>query len=205
MTDERKATEVILTMENLLKEILGHIKNIDLKYSLLIKKIEKIDMKQPLPEVEVVFPDYQPTQQAASKFGSNSDLKSKIQLALEEAQRDTEQSDQLTVETHQNGKRRNLRVQGDSQIRQIPVQQRITYEDGKNIYMASVEISDIDGNLVKKTNTNQVGKWQVPLSPGDYEVNVTKAGTAIKPKVELCYKINIPNQDSTVELETRKV
>jgi len=204
VADERKATDVLLEIESKVNETIAIVRNTDLKIAIILDKLNKqLLIKQPNDTSNISFPTYQPT--TTSPFDAAPDLKAKLQFALEEAQRDEQLASKPTVDTHQEGKRRNLRFHGDVQSRQIPVQQRILYADGKNVYMANVDILDIENKLVKQTKTNQVGKWLASLSPGDYQVNVFKAGTQLKPKVELSYRVTIPNQDSTVELETRKV
>lgn len=205
MVEDRKATDVILGIEKKVDEILSYVKNIDFKYNLILGKLsEKTAPSPPSSVGEVTFPSFAPAPAAPSPFKASPDLKEKLRKAMEQAEDDA-LSDVPEVATQLEGKRRNLRQHGQTQMRQIPVEQRIVYADGKNVYMASVNISQIDGTLVTKTNTNQTGKWIAALPPGDYHVKVTKAGTQVKPKVELEYQVTVPNQDSRVELDQRKV
>lgn len=204
---ERKATDVLIDVETKVNELLAYVKNIDLKMAILLDKLNSFTAETPKKQVhvetpDVEFPPYQPS--APSPFTSTPDMKRKLQMALEQAQ-ESELADEITAEVKQSGKRRNLRFHGESQSRQIPVQQRIVYSDGKNVYMANVEIFDSNNKLVNKTTTDQVGKWKIPLPPGKYTISVSKAGTPLKPKVELRYEETVPEQDSTVELETRKM
>lgn len=216
MTEEKKVTEVIQEIKSEVSEILNHIKNMDFKYTLLLDRLNKLITSQTVPSkilpqqsisvdnAEMIFPEYHPPAQK-SPFEQTTNLKSKIQLALEQAQKEQDESEQLSVEKHQDGKRRNLRQHAETQIRQIPTQQRITYSDGKPVFMAGVEIYDVNQNLVKQTKTNQVGKWLAPLAPGEYLVKINKGSGPLKPKVELSYRVAIPNQDSTVDLGTKMV
>ena len=220
MVEEKKATEVIQEIKNGVDEILAYIRNMDLKYTLMLDRLNKLSMpstsvaaspqmplqqstkQQPTVESsEIDFPEYN----VPEKTQVATNLKSKLQLALEQAEKDQEDSDELSVDNNQSGKRRNLRQHAESQARQIPTQQRMTYADGKPIFMASVDIFDSGQRLIKQTKTNQVGKWLAPLSPGEYSVTVTKGGNSLKPKVELSYQVTIPNQDSTVDLGTKVV
>lgn len=213
MAEEKKATEVIQEIKAEVGEILAYIRNMDLKYTLLLDRLNKLTSNKPQPqppaikvtaEEEVTFPEYKP---AAKKpvFEQDPNLKSKIQLALEQAQKEQDESDQPVAETYQEGKRRNLRQHSENQVRQIPTQQRICFADGKPAFNASVDIFDTQQNLVKQTKTNQVGKWLAALSPGEYLVKVMKGSSPLKPKVELSYSVVIPNQDSTVDLGTKTV
>lgn len=218
MTEEKKATDIIQDTNTKVTEILGYIKNLDYKYSLILERLNKLTTKSetavvssipvaaPLSKItieapEITFPEYKPPP-ASPK---TSDLKSKLQLALEQAQQDQEEEDKLSVVTQQDGKKRTLRQHAENQTRQIPVQQRISFSDGKPVYMATVEIYDPKHDLLKQTKTNQVGKWLSSLAPGDYHIRVTKSAGPLKAKVELEYQVTIPNQDATVDLGTKTV
>lgn len=208
MVEEKKITEIIQEIKSEVTEVLAYIKNINFKYDLILDRLNKLvagaTSKSIAPSIptevetsELIFPEYQ------SPFENTSNLKSKIQLALEQAQKDQELEDQVSKEIHQDGKRRNLRQHAESQMRQIPTQQRIIYPDQKPVYMANVEIFDINSKLVKQTKTNQVGKWLASLASGEYQIKISKAGGPLKPKVEMEYRILIPNQDSAVDLGTK--
>lgn len=216
MAEEKTVTEVIQEIKNEVDEILAYVRNMDLKYTLILDRLNKLTSSATPPIVapvapklptvdaaEITFPEYQPPAKPTTSQSTN--LKSKLQLALEQAEKDEQDSEQLSVETHQDGKRRNLRQHAETQTRQIPAQQRIAYSDGKPVFMASVEILDANQNTVKQTKTNQVGKWLAPLMPGEYTVKVSKGSSALKPKVELSYRVTIPNQDSAVDLGTKTV
>lgn len=57
----------------------------------------------------------------------------------------------------------------------IPVSQRITDQQGKDLFMADVIITDLDTNeIVSKTKTTAIGKWTAYLPIGNYSVHITK-------------------------------
>lgn len=205
MTEEKKVTEIIQEIKIEVAEILAYIRNMDLKYTLILDRLNKLTSSPITPSnsvklesPEIIFPEHNPV--------VKSNLKSKLQSALEQAQRDQEDEDQIIVATQQDGKRRNLRQHAENQNRQIPTHQRIVYSDNKPVYMANVEIIDVvTQNLVKQTKTNQTGKWLAPLVPGEYQIKVSKGSNSLKSKVELDYRVTIPNQDSTVDLGTKTV
>jgi len=57
---------------------------------------------------------------------------------------------------------------------QVPVTQVVYTKEGKPVSLASVEITDPSGKVVNKSRTNNVGRWQVLLAPGDYTVHVLR-------------------------------
>lgn len=200
--EEKKITEVIQEIKTEVSEILAFIKNMDFKYTLLLDRFNKLVTQvtqkevvipnkiQPVHDSEITFPEYQSVQKK-TVLEQTPSLKSKIKLALEQARQDQ-------PELSKNSNSQYL----ETQIRQIPTQQRINYSDGKPVFMATVEIFDSNQNLVKQTKTNQVGKWLASLGTGEYIVKVTKGNSPLKPKVVLNYRISIPNQDSIVDLGT---
>ncbi len=206
MAEEKKVTEIIQEIKSDVTEILGYVRDMDFKYNLLLDRINKLSTPSVkiTAEEEITFPEYKSTPKK-SVFEQDPNLKSKIQLALDQAQKDQDESNLPVIETHQEGRRRNLRQHAENQSRQIPVQQRICFPDNKPVFMASVDIFDVQQNLVKQTKTNQVGKWLASLSPGTYLIKVAKGSSPLKPKVELSYTVMIPNQDSTVDLGVKTV
>lgn len=192
----KKATDILLDLDKKVDEILLYLRNTDLKVALILNKLN-LSSSAPEPINPAPIKQVNNTTKAVSKFAVPSDLKQKLQTAIEEAKRDTFKSDEVTFhevkeKTH------------PDQIRQIPVQQRIVFADGKSVYMATVIIYQ-NGEFVKQTKTNQMGKWITTLPSGKYQVKISKSGTQIKPKVELDYFVEIPNQDSAVQLNERIV
>lgn len=224
MTEERKATDILLSIEADVKEILGYVRNSDLKDKIILERLRLLTetklQSAPKPNLfgfvekedphtgepffvrEPKTPDAQPK---PSVFESTP-LKDKIRKAMEEASKaqDDVQFTELSAETTQSGKRRGTRVQTNAE-KQISVQQRVVDAESKNIFMAKVEIFDESNTPVKQTKTNQAGKWFAQLLPGNYQVVLSKAGTATKPAISITYDVEVPDQDSNFELQTRKV
>lgn len=211
MSDDRKATDILLIIESDVKEILAYVRNNDLNYRLILERLRLLSegaSKAPLAisPPSLVSGDTKPVPLSAGPFIQSSDLKEKIRKAMEEAslQDDNVKFQDLEVENSQSGKRRGTRVQINAE-KQVSVQQKIVDSDGKNVFMAKVEIFDEQGNLAKQTKTNQTGKWLAQLLPGRYSVTITKAGTATKSPVESTYSVLIPVQETNCELDTKKV
>lgn len=84
----------------------------------------------------------------------------------------------------------------------IPVGQRVTDNNGKDLFMADVVITDLETNdIVTKVKTNAVGKWQAYLSVGKYSVHISKI---VDPntlhKIESLQEIDINPQAKSLQL-----
>lgn len=77
--------------------------------------------------------------------------------------------------------------------KKIPIIQRITDQNGKDLFMAEVVLSDNNKKLLGKFKTNAAGKWQAHLKPGKYFVKVSKTNTVDKTLLEMDQEINIPS------------
>ena len=84
---------------------------------------------------------------------------------------------------------------------QIPVSQRCVDRNGKSIFLASVEVMDIEtGQEIFKTRTSATGKWAAPLSIGNYRVYIRKAGSSIKDKLESVQDVRVDGSRTPMEL-----
>jgi len=204
--DNRKATDILLNIESHTNEILAYIRNLDLKYNILLDKVNKIT-NMPTASVVEEFPEFKQTSIKEEKplrsglvqlpkgnpspFQPAPDLKAKLQAAMKEA-------------AEQNNKQVSTQIPTSTRV--IPTYQKVAYEDGKAVYMAGVEIYGSDGVLIKKSTTDQVGKWKEALLPGEYLIKVNKSGNNKRPQVNMEYKINIPiAQTAPLDLGTKTV
>ena len=84
---------------------------------------------------------------------------------------------------------------------QIPVQQRIVDKNGKSIFMADVEITDLSTSMpIFKTRTSGTGKWMAALSVGAYQVKIGKRASNTKEKLEATQDIQVDGSQSPLEL-----
>lgn len=86
---------------------------------------------------------------------------------------------------------------------QIPTIQRIVDKNGKSIFLADVEITDLStGQLFFKTRTNGNGKWMASLMVGAYQVKISKRGleSTNKAKIEALQDIQVDGSQSPLEL-----
>lgn len=84
--------------------------------------------------------------------------------------------------------------------KKVPVMQRVSDHTGKDIYMATVVITDESGHEIHKTKTNAVGKWQAQLKPAPYNIKITKTDTATKKVLETIQKITVNNSNTMITL-----
>ena len=187
----RTVSEVIVSVESKLDHIMDFIKNQDMNIKILLNRIslleKSIKLKTPeekvKPKIEAVLPTEDPV-----KTSQMPGLKPGITLGKKVTPKQETFVD----------------VSGTSN-KKIPVQQKIIYNDGKNLSLANVEIFDINGNLIKKIRTGSIGKWNASLEPGQYSVMVSKRGANAKLNVETSYEVSIPPSNAPVELDVHKL
>lgn len=84
----------------------------------------------------------------------------------------------------------------------IPVQQRVVDRNGKSIFLADVEIFDLNTNQsIYKTRTNGTGKWAASLSVGNYHVVIQKRESLTKERVKIEQDISVDGTTSLLELQ----
>lgn len=85
----------------------------------------------------------------------------------------------------------------------VPVVQRVVNGDGKSIFLADVEVTDMSTSQpVAKTRTNGTGKWMASLGAGAYRVTIRKKGTANVAAMEAIQDIQVTGQESPLTLQT---
>lgn len=88
-----------------------------------------------------------------------------------------------------------------TEVNKIPLLQRVVDKNSKSIFLADVEIINLNTNeKVTKTRTNGAGKWGASLAPGQYRVIISKRDTETKEKIESCQDINVDGQMSPMNL-----
>ncbi len=183
---ERKATDVLLDLEKKVDLILGYLKTIDLNNKLILNKLNK------------------KAKSAAITVESTSVALPKVEAFLDP---------QVLVNLEKRSKEESLTFPTVSEsnltekpiiTKKVSVNQKVLYPDDKGVILANVEIYNLNQELVKKTRTNNVGKWATTLDPGKYKIHVYKTGTPEKPAVESQFEIDIPYTESVINLNTIK-
>jgi hypothetical protein len=200
MTDEqRKASDVIVAIEDKLNTLLQSMSVYNLNIKLILDRVNKV---------------YNYINQLEAQSGIDtaspppSTDKDVVQTSAEHV---------ITVDSNPTGVRRTARAESYAPApqppiqdvkksgqpdRKVPVSQRLTNRQGKDLFMAEVEILNDKKELVQSTKTNATGKWQAHLKPGKYHIHVIKTDTATKDKIEAWQELNIPFSDTVVTLPT---
>jgi hypothetical protein len=109
--------------------------------------------------------------------------------------------DALTQQQGQNPHMNEEQPQPQSSQGQIPVMQRCVDKNGKSIFLADVEITDLStGQQTFKTRTNGTGKWMASLGIGAYRVVISKRAAQNKEKLEAIQDIQVDGAQSPLEL-----
>ena len=83
----------------------------------------------------------------------------------------------------------------------IPVMQRVVDKNGKSVFLADVEITDLsNAQPIFKARTNGTGKWMGSLSVGAYRVTIRKGGNKVKDGMEAIQDIQVKGDVSPLEL-----
>jgi len=83
----------------------------------------------------------------------------------------------------------------------IPVMQRVVDANGKSVFLADVEITDLSTmEQVFKNRTNGTGKWMASLPIGAYRIVIRKREAVSKEKIEAAQDIQVDGMQSPLEL-----
>jgi len=194
MTDERKATDVLLGIEGDIRTLTQTMSALMLAHTLTLEKTNKI--YNYISRLEAEIEQEQKMQQIQTGASALSDNQ---KIASPEVP--------LQVETEPVGVRRTSRQpEPDGEVvqqkgeRKVPVVQRITDHTGKDLFMADVKVMNEAKEIVAKCKTNSIGKWQAHIIPGKYTVHIIKTDTATKTKIEAMQAITVPNNSATFTL-----
>jgi hypothetical protein len=84
---------------------------------------------------------------------------------------------------------------------QIPVVQRCVDANGKSIFLAKVEVIDLNTKqVVHETNSNATGKWMGAFSIGSYRAIIRKRVALTKEKIETTFDFKVDGTVTKLEL-----
>lgn len=178
---ERKATEILLELEEKLDKVLSYIVNMDNNYKIILSRLDHLKSNS----ISVA---------AASPVLENSPKINKIQEAAEGLETFVDVSEAHSIS---NGVK-------------VKVSQVVKYPKSKglkqnNVVLASVKIYDSNGkdggNIVGENRTDQNGRWKIDLLPGQYFVHILKPASTQKPLIDHYFPITIGNDKMSLDLE----
>lgn len=206
-TDPRKASEIILSLEEKVNTIIKIMSVYDMNMKITLDRVNKIYEK--VNKVHKYIEDLEAENSQPEVF------KNYEQLPIEKITQEPEAVIQTSIEhvitatdlpiVNKRSARSEPYSQESVQLdmeKKIPITQRVTDNTGKDLFMAEVSIFNENKDLILKTKTNAAGKWQGYLKSGNYTVGIVKTDTATKKKIEAFQQITVNNSNSTLTLPT---
>lgn len=187
MADERKATDILLSIEQQVALLNGKVNLYEHNGKLVLDRLNKLLIYVEGAQKE----EAQVAQEAIDNAPVPSIPPEQVVEIAKEPLSPRRGGRQEVVQTQQSS----------SSDKKIPVIQRITDHMGKDIFMADITITDsTTETIAHKTKTNALGKWQALLKPGHYKVDMVKVDAATKAKVEAHQDITVSESNTTITL-----
>jgi hypothetical protein len=210
MAEPRKATDVLLALEAKVETLSKQMYSLDFNMKVLINKINSISASSQMtqqsmlpvdPDKEIVQIHQEEIIPLANKM---EDFTGHRRTARAEAYADNTAATAADPRAPMRPE-----VQATKQLidtanagKKVPVVQRVSDSSAKDLFMAAVSITDMEGNSVYNTKTSASGKWSALLQPGKYKVKIIKTDTATKKKTEALQEINVRDTGSVMTLPT---
>jgi hypothetical protein len=182
--EQRKASDVLLSIESKIDTVLKLMANYDFTNKLILSKLNVLNTISNLDSANSIPPVI--NSPITSNVESNIPIISTPSIIKRNVNQ--ENAKEMELEEFSNKK--------------IPVIQRVVDDKGKDLFMAEVSIMTLDKELVNKTKTNAMGKWQAQLKPGKYLVQIIKTNTETKEKKQSLQEIVIDGTKQTMQLPT---
>ena len=212
MSSDRKATEVLLSIEQKIDELVGFVRNIDHNNKLILSRLNMLESQptaprpnaQPLdsagllvpsaPQQQPVFakPDKSFKFENRPKTNKFEQMQQSLGVNDDSLPLSKEERFELMEEGVPQGQRRGQRIEKTDSSRCNTKQ--IVQHMGQPLFMATVQIMNDSNQVIKRTRTNTVGRWTAPLDPGNYRIDVLKMPNEEKktPLIESSYFVEIP-------------
>lgn len=205
-----KLSEEISFIKDNLKNIFNFISNIDNNIKILINKISSLENKIESLENKTTLEANNPPKGASlmPSVTTPGGLRNPQPMAASEP---VKIGDGIDIKPRNKKPEILDLAKEDDLIAPINVKnvfQKISFHDGRPIYLADVIITDNSGKTIKQTRTNPKGKWIAPLSPGEYTVHIKKNADSEfnKLPLNLKFKVEIPfSNEKDYELESPQV
>lgn len=190
---ERKASEILLNVENQMSQLINLVNNQNLALKLISNKLAVIVSflnKSPQPVI-----DFPPATEVATEQPEPEIPKSPFPGIKPGVVLNVKKSGEPTGSNRRGASRGNKDI-----VKKTAVVQKIVYQDGKAVGLANVDILDLDQNLLKKVRTNPAGKWATSIEPGQYFIQLFKRATTGQSDINAMYQIEVEDAEQ-VELE----
>jgi hypothetical protein len=223
MTDqkstERKATDVLISIEKKLDDVLSYQKNQDLLIKRLAQQLFDVQKQllsgqsssSPKQEVAIneanapltipaspkALPGIKPGVRVGEFVGANpAETKPTdfvdVDSQLEQTPPNVDFKEQL--------KKRGTRTV--NQNKNATVKQNLKYPDGRPLAMAKVDIFDIDkNNLISSVKSSVMGEWVETLPADKYIVAISKRAAGDKPEVSTEFILEVPSSSAPLKLD----
>jgi hypothetical protein len=199
--DKRSATDILLSIEVKLNILDQRIQNSEYLLKSLLSKANKTQSIPPQPTVQSNInkenfenrPKTNRFFEMAQDQGVDLDNPKAIYKPVESSE---------MVESESRAPTRGQRGQKPNGGAKISVSQ-ILSRGNDPLFLASIEILDLNDELIGQTRTNNKGRWMQALSPGEYQVHITKRfpPESGKKPIDTMYNINVPSTDKPYELD----
>jgi len=197
-TSVRKVSDILLSLEEKILTLTKTVAANDMNNKLILGNLNKLLAKTVEPVMSGKMPSVtadtdnkrENSQPVLLEVNKNSPIVNKRQIITKPEVMPTSE---LPAPIH---------ARADEKKSKIPVGQRITDNKGKDLFMADVLVTNLETNeVVNKSKTNAVGKWQTYLPVGKYSIHISKIidSTTLN-KIEALQEIEITPQMKSLQL-----
>ena len=194
--DSRKASDILLSIEQKLDQLLLVITANDLTMKVIANKLQNlIDKNQNISATTI--DNLLPTVSVLSPEKEEIDINSEFNIQEEKNPsgiRRTSRSSSDAPESFFNENKIHKNVS------KIPITQRVVDKNGKSLFLANVEFFNEKSESIEQVKTNSVGKYQAQLFPGNYKVLIKKIEPLSKTQLECVQTITVDDNISILEL-----
>ena len=194
--DSRKASDILLSIEQKLDQLLLVITANDLTMKVIANKLQNlIDKNQNISATTI--DNLLPTVSVLSPEKEEIDINSEFNIQEEKNPsgiRRTSRSSSDAPESFFNENKIHKNVS------KIPITQRVVDKNGKSLFLANVEFFNEKSESIEQVKTNSVGKYQAQLFPGNYKVIIKKIEPLSKTQLECVQTITVDDNISILEL-----
>jgi len=230
MNEPRKASDVLLELENKIDALLGIVRTQDLNLKLMSNKLTELMSSYQKPSAPNIKIEAVNTANVPASFKQpaqpekNINISSEFNLPLDESPKgfrrtsrpetyagdETRPNKPETPVVHKVPKINVPAKVTSTKTEEVPVAtgnvvpvvQRVVDKNGKSVFLADVEIINLETNqTIHKVRTNGAGKWMSSLNVGSYRTILRKRDSVTKDKLEIIQDIQVDGTMSPLELK----